>query len=54
MKNLDNRQRHPRSMRKHIRHLKANLRRELPPQEAAKTIERELRRIRRDSAKHSH
>ena len=49
MRAIDNRQRPPRSLRKHIRHLKADLRRELGPHDAARAIERELRRLRRSS-----
>ena len=49
MKQIDNRQSHPRSLRKHIRRLKADLRRELGRQDAAKAIERELRGYRRKS-----
>ena len=46
MKSIENRQRPPRSLRKHIRQLKADLRRELGPQEATRAIDRELRRLR--------
>jgi hypothetical protein len=37
----------PRSVRKHLRQRKATLRRELPPEKAARAIDRLLREFRR-------